>query len=359
MKSEAVVLSLVFIFICFLAFLLVGSARNKEKTYLKEKNGIYLSTVAICAAIYGLFLAIYIGENESVYIAFSSSLATLAGFYLVYQTFVSQRKEYEHNRIESRFFELLKIHQSNVQEMRHVRPDKVNRRYVSSRRVFIAISGQLRKAEQELRKIKKLEEILYDYEYKEIAYLIVFFGVSKNIKEGSLKTCLDRNPKFNILSDIVISHFDKIIVKYDTRELEPSDLIKYFGGHQSRLGHYYRHLYQVVTYIDHQESLTFSDKYQYIRMIRAQLSTHEQIVLFYNSLSILGLEWEVKYRIFESQIQKPVEINKCLITKYDLIRNIPSDYFKSSNPDRFYPDVNYEGIELTKDKKLWIKNNYK
>ena len=344
MKSEAVVLSLVFIFICFLAFLLVGSTMNKEKTYLKEKSGIYLSVVAICAAIYGLFLAIYIGENESVYIAFSSSLATLSGFYLVYQTFVSQRKEYEHNRIESRFFELLKIHQSNVQEMRHAPPNKYIKEYETGRRVFITIYKQLKKAEQELRGLSIVSSKFTNQEIKEIAYLIVFFGISKNMKEGALRTCLLRNENYKPLVPELIAHFENIVAKYEPKGKSISETIKYFGGHQSRLGHYNRHLYQAVTYVDSQKALSYNEKYHYMKILRAQMSTHEQVVFLYNSLSLLGFDWELKYR--------KVADNKCLVTKYDLIKNIPLDYLQFDNPIDFYPDVNYEGDDKTKRKQI-------
>jgi len=82
-----------------------------------------------------------------------------------------------------------------------------------------------------------------------------------------------------------------------------------FGGHQSMLGHYYRHLYQTVKYVDNQK--IDIDKYEYVKTIRAQLTTHEQALLFVNSLTLTGQNWW-KHE---------------LITKYRFVQNIPESFF--------------------------------
>jgi hypothetical protein len=46
-----------------------------------------------------------------------------------------------------------------------------------------------------------------------------------------------------------------------------------FEGHQSRLGHYYRHLYRTVQYIN--ANLGISAGMQYADLLRAKLSNHE------------------------------------------------------------------------------------
>lgn len=101
---------------------------------------------------------------------------------------------------------------------------------------------------------------------------------------------------------------NKAEVKEKVQE-ERSFGYKPFEGHQSRLGHYYRHLYQSVCYVDKQ---TFPlDKYEYVKTIRAQLSTHEQALLLLNSLSPVGQNWW----------------HKGLITKYRMVQNLPRDFF--------------------------------
>jgi len=85
-----------------------------------------------------------------------------------------------------------------------------------------------------------------------------------------------------------------------------------FEGHQSRLGHYYRHLYQMVGYVD-QQTIDI-DKYEYVKTIRAQLSTHEEALLLINSLTPVGKDWW----------------QKDLIVTYRLVQNLPRDFFDSS-----------------------------
>ena len=41
------------------------------------------------------------------------------------------------------------------------------------------------------------------------------------------------------------------------------------------LGHYYRHIYQTVCFVDKQEILSEKEKYSYVKMLRAQLSDLE------------------------------------------------------------------------------------
>lgn len=114
---------------------------------------------------------------------------------------------------------------------------------------------------------------------------------------------------------------------------------KYYGGHQFKLGHYYRHLFQSVKYIDEQELLSYKEKYEYLKTLRAQLSTPEQYLLFFNTISSMGRAWELN-RL--STI--PNEHFNCyLITKYNFIKNIPDTYYIDTvNIKDYYPLVQFE-----------------
>jgi hypothetical protein len=68
---------------------------------------------------------------------------------------------------------------------------------------------------------------------------------------------------------------------------------KPFSGHAQRLGHYFRHLYLTVKSISNSDIVTgYDDRMKYLKILRAQLSNHEQILLFYNWLSEYGANWE-------------------------------------------------------------------
>src|SRR5690606_14384085 len=109
-----------------------------------------------------------------------------------------------------------------------------------------------------------------------------------------------------------------------SRELENIDkLNKYYGGHQYKLGHYFRHLFQTVKYIDEKTILNYDEKYDYMKTLRAQLSTIEQYIVFFNSLSFMGRAWEFDNIVDDTSNKHR---DKWLITKYNFLKNIPDLY---------------------------------
>lgn len=112
---------------------------------------------------------------------------------------------------------------------------------------------------------------------------------------------------------------------------------KYYGGHQFRLGHYFRHLFQSYKYLNENPDLTNDEKYQYGKMLRAQLSTYEQALLLYNSISTLGMKWE-----FKPDKQKNPKTRTDLITTYNLIKNLPGEHLYGIRYKTYYKDVKYE-----------------
>ena len=108
----------------------------------------------------------------------------------------------------------------------------------------------------------------------------------------------------------------------------PYDLLtgaKYFSGHFDELNRYYRHLYQTVKIIANYDSkiISYDEKRKFLRMLRAQLTNKEQILLFYNWLSgpIYGEDWE---KTNENHF----------FTEYRMIHNISpqdSQFFKKQN----------------------------
>lgn len=121
-------------------------------------------------------------------------------------------------------------------------------------------------------------------------------------------------------------------------------------GHQSRLSHYFRHLYQTIKYIDEQpnELLSYSDKYFYIKTLRAQMTTHEQVLFLYNSLSEMGVNWEFAQ----------TDDNRKLITKYNLIKNIPIGFTGLIDCRSFYPNVAYEFYNYNLDARNQLEKKY-
>jgi len=121
----------------------------------------------------------------------------------------------------------------------------------------------------------------------------------------------------------------------------PKGFKKFYGGHQFRLGHYFRHLYQSVKFVDRQKNLSFASKYDYVKILRAQLSVYEQAILVMNSLSSLGLVWDFAPDYEESRWYDRRKERE-LISNYNLIKNLPNDTLYGINIMEYYPKVNFE-----------------
>ena len=58
------------------------------------------------------------------------------------------------------------------------------------------------------------------------------------------------------------------------------------------VGYYFRHLYNVVKFVDHHSDLLEEDTKRYTNLVRAQLSSYELGLLFYNCLSERGAKFK-------------------------------------------------------------------
>ncbi|MCH5715566.1 putative phage abortive infection protein [Niabella hibiscisoli] len=103
-----------------------------------------------------------------------------------------------------------------------------------------------------------------------------------------------------------------LVVEHNGKKAVFIQVYQPFTGHGTKIGHYFRHLFQTVEYVDRQDNPLFTEtiKYSYLKTLRAQLSNFEQIILYYNSMSLLGNDW----------------IKKEYIKKYKLLINLPLSF---------------------------------
>lgn len=353
---------------------------------------------------------------------FIGTLFSATGIFLLYLTLKEQRENFEKERLENNFFEMIKFHKENVSELEftyHENNENESKVKAVRRKVFKVIFSHFDSLwieldflfknatekeiyhEIELGKIKKNNTInertidLKQIAKIDIVYLIIFFGLSKSDRKtiqsltfqiyndtfinkildyASLKpkrnsqywvrwkrinNIPDETLKEKVIIDFFKTRNDTYVFNHDTflyfnNQLNSSyydDIYdKYYGGHQFRLGHYYRHLFQNLKYINDQLYFDYNEKYAYIKLLRVQLSNYEQIMLFLNSLSQIGRQLEISQN----------EINDQLITKYNLITNIPNKtLFESIDIVNYYPLVEFETINNDLNKKVKIKKIYK
>ena len=132
-----------------------------------------------------------------------------------------------------------------------------------------------------------------------IAYGFFFYGSEKFL----LKSNVDEENQ-------ILEHVKHLLVLSNST-VKPHNVV---------LGHYYRHMYQMLRLVERANFLDEDEKYVYAKQLRAQLNDDEQVLLYYNSLSDIGRAW------IEGIGQK--KRNKmCLMARFRMIKNIP--YYKT------------------------------
>jgi hypothetical protein len=218
---------------------------------------------------------------------------------LLFITLKKQRLTAQEQSFETKYFELIKIHRDNV--------DELQLKGERGRKIFVLILREFRLILSVTRRIAlQSNQNLDQQQLIHIDYYCLYFGTGPN-SSRMLKMSL---AKFDAH---FITMLENELGKEDVKlEAERQRKLAYkpFEGHQSRLGHYYRHLYQTVCYVDKQK--LDLDKYEFVKTIRAQLSTHEQALLLLNSLTPIGQNWW----------------EKDLIVKYRMVQNLPREFFE-------------------------------
>lgn len=272
----------------------------------------------------------------------TSPITGLIGAILVYYAFLIQleankmlfnqikeeKTERKKNQIESHFFELLRIHIENQNNLKI--NDIKNQNTLQGKEVFQWMLREFYECYDIINRYFELfeqEEEVSTEEKINIAYTCLLFG---GVGEYSLLFIQEQ------LKDHGAEFIPWIKDEFQKRKkkIQKNYPFKLFNGHHARIGHYNRHLYQTVKYINSQDDaiLPYKDKYNYIKTLRAQLGTHEQTFLFFVSLTDAGIKWEKAIQL---------STNKHLITKYNLIKDIPKGYITITKPESHYPDVNY------------------
>ena len=302
-----------------------------------------LSLIAFILSGLGVFLILYFafdknfndgsGEiNTSIANDFGSFLSgvvgpifSLAGFFLLFETLNEQRKasqiqqeglndqrkSFQTQQFEGIFFEFLRYHRENLQQIYYTIPSNDSHKVVQGKRVFVELN---REFESLFAQITEICEKNYEQDVViEITYLFHFYGVG--VWESS------ERPHRGVFKNYKNEIIDKIYLELRKKRAKFDKDTMYYGGHIHRLGHYWRHISQLVNYVDNSLYLTEKQKFEYIEMFRAQLTQDELQYLFINSLAQNGKEW---------------------VNKYKIIKSIPELIFKTINPKSYYPKIEFE-----------------
>jgi hypothetical protein len=276
-------------------------------------------------------------------------------------TFLTQRQQFEESQqlqqeqivlqdkrmridlFENKLYTMLSIHRDNVNNM--------DLNTTKGRKVFLLMFNELRFIYWMMKKFYEVspdvaspKRNLSNDEIYQVAYLTFFFGIGENstpliedLGGIALKDFIANSHNYIHVQIAAWNNANsKFEIKTDTKTLIWDKSHTLGVGHLRRLSHYIRHLFQMVKFVDDQPSSLLNDiqKYNYITNIRAQLSVHEQILLYYNALSVLGQPW----------LAAEGNNSENYIIKYCMIKSIPlnsADFYRS--PQDVFPRTNLSG----------------
>ena len=375
--------------------------------YIKKVSDTFDIHIPINLTNYGV-LGDFIGGVVGTFFS-------LGGFFLLYLTLKDQRDNFHKERLELAFFERIKFHGDNINEMTYKYFADDSWINIQGREVFKVIFTQFNEAWSESKILFDSFDVnfIYEKEYlyklqsnqqikerkidlKEMAqidliYLIIYYGVNdkeKMVIENLTKNRYNSN-FINYLLDLIelkpqkqnteywekwnfinkLSNIDNKskafhnliqlhLGKLNNNEIKgfypenqngkkflyPANMCiydskysKYYTGFQYFLGHYYRHIFQTIKFIQNEKYLLKNEKYNYIKVLRGQLSNYEQLIFFLNSLSVSGRIWE--------SFDVDNNTSQTLLSEYHLIKNIPVRYIQNIDVLRYYPNIKYELIK--------------
>lgn len=334
------------------------------------------------------------------------TLFALSGTFLIFLTFQEQANANKRSAFEAVFFEMIRLHRENVSELRYRKFNSSNNEQYENRQVMRIIFQDFIECYREVSKfsnsknpsdyimpkhLAKLQKIISSNKIKanpielakiDIAYCMVFYGLGEEgemalrnlflkkynpdyyykllyfIKLKPKKTNIERFENWENVRDLDLENLHELLnelyknrnhpdvttnLSYAAKNLKMHlSYEKYYGGHQFRLGHYFRHLYQSYKYLESSPFLDDKRRYSYGKMLRAQLSTYEQALLLVNSISSLGMKWELT-----PELSNDGKSYSRLITKYNLIKNLPGKQLFGIRYKNYYPNVTYETDEHT------------
>lgn len=298
------------------------------------------------------------------FIGISAAVLTFLAFRMQIEANKQIKEQFELQQFESQFYELLRLHKENVNEMviqgYVYEAGKKIEREISGRKIFVSNINEINSliniiCKYRLHYLSKGQNLLDQHQdIIMLAYVIFFYGLDSIEKQcKKFKHPVDKRDLSILEQDDLIAlicfirefrfnHYQKGLKKLakskvgiSTSNVELNFNYKPYSGHLSRYGHYYRNLFLIVKHVvDNKIGLTYEDERNYLRILRAQLTSHEQFLLFLNWYSEVGSQWE-----------EDDEKGNKFFTDYRMIHNINVD----TVVENFYIDwEKIIGIEFNK-----------
>lgn len=269
------------------------------KTY--EKYFPLLIILAAGFIIFSFFAPSLFNGKQNIeymvpFIAIAAAILTFLAFLIQHQANVQLSNDNKKQQLERQFYEMLRNHQEKIEKM-----SILNGRFHEVRGCEI-----FRAPNEEFSFIyKNTKDYKRDISSFEYAYKIFFYG--KELLPEEEKRKIDE-------------------MGYQQLIFLPFEFAK---GHIHLFDPYYRRLYCLVRFIANSKFFSEEEKKDYLKLVRAQMTTDEQALLLYNWHYGLGKPWE------------DAKINQHFLSTYQMIHNIfsSSTIFSEEEIFAMFPNV--------------------
>ncbi len=285
-----------------------------------------------------------IGGIMGPFVAIIAAFLTFIAFWVQYQANIKQREDISIERQEAKYYKMLSIYSemSNGVEINGIKGKEAFAELVGEftysyhlldtiyHTLLCAPTFLAREDKNVQNIVKQLNKDREDCNMfiLNLSYNLFFYGKHFMIVDPNHPelTALGETIKRIVFSLNSLSGSKSFIdyVKEGDFTLDLSkfgDYHRLFSGHSDFLGHYFRLLYQTVKYVASLDDNVFNEnaKSSYVKLLRAQMSDYEQILLYYNSLSEMGAAWN------KSHGERFPE-DSGYICRFRLIKNIPPNF---------------------------------
>lgn len=280
-----------------------------KKIVFSQNSGNIGDTIGIMNPFVGIFAAVI----------------TFVAFWVQYKANDVLKKDTLKKDATDKFFEMLRMHNENVKELN-----------------FPCYLDEFASVFKTYRLINKIP-LDKTKEAIKAAYKIFFWGISnKECDEPERNILMNlANSVFSFADDMTKSKYEYWgYIQKNRTIFEVSEVTKEFigqddlyQGRKKTLVRYYRHLYLMVKFIAHNKNLDYSEKRELLRILRAQMSGEEQLMLFFNWASGIGIQWE-EMRQSSSSNNRKIKYNH-FFTEFRVIHNIipeQLDFIWSDSP---------------------------
>ena len=227
------------------------------------------------------------------------------------EEFELQNKTLSIQLFENQYYKMIELHKDNVQEMKITFFDHIKVPYqspqghghsnqeiirdVTGRKIFVGMMREFHALYEIVEHVaKEIKLTLPENKICSLAYQIFFHGKNSNSIEYGDSPVNFKKRIPEALKHYQVQFYNRHERNKDESKSDGNYFFKFypFEGHESRLAHYYRHLFQTVKFVVQQEEkglIEYHQTRQYLRVLRAQLSNAEQLMLYYNYVYFLQI----------------------------------------------------------------------